>query len=222
MPLQNRVAPDGTLHSVAARGALTGNRGVIHDPDARKLGGRRWTTKSWILCACEWRGRRRSVWGWNRPGGGVGWTELFFLDEVTGLAAGHRPCFFCRRASALAFAEAFSAGNGMAGVKAKEIDAILHRERWQSASVQNQKPGFTRLAGLPDGAMVSAKGVFFAVIDGMAREWRFTGYGQPMPSAAAGRAFALVTPPSVVEALRSGYAPLWHGSAGLAPDRRSG
>jgi len=91
MPLQNRVTPFGDIIATPARGMFTGNRGIIHDPATRTLLRRRWTTKSWIVCACEWKGIRRDVMG------GRSWTELFFLDEATALAAGHRPCFLCRR-----------------------------------------------------------------------------------------------------------------------------
>ena len=97
MPLQNRVDPFGAIHAVDARGLFTGNRGIIHDPATKTLLKRRWTTKAWIICTCEYKGRRREVMGRNGPNGGACWTELFFLDEVTALAAGHRPCFTCRR-----------------------------------------------------------------------------------------------------------------------------
>src|SRR5262245_3292149 len=104
MPLQNRVDPFGEIFAVAARGLFTGNRGFIHDPATRTLLKRRWTTKAWIICERDYRDRRRAVMGRNAPSGNAGWTELFFLDEVTALAAGHRPCFYCRREKANEFA----------------------------------------------------------------------------------------------------------------------
>ncbi len=114
MPLQNRVDPFGAIYAVSARGLFTGNRGVIHDPATKTLLSRRWTTRAWIVCECTFRGRRRDVMGRNAPSGGAGWTELFFLDEVTALAAGHRPCFYCRRAAAVDFARSFAQGQGRA------------------------------------------------------------------------------------------------------------
>jgi len=133
MPLQNRVAPDGSLHGIDAYGLLTGNRGVIHDPDTRQLSGRRWTTKAWICCSLEWRGRRRDVWGRNfkQADGmmGAGWSELFFLDEVTALAAGHRPCHTCRRADAGRFHEAFSIAHPRTKSDATFKNNILHKQR---------------------------------------------------------------------------------------------
>lgn len=132
MPLQNRVDPFGAIHAVAARGTFTGNRGVIHDPATKTLLSRRWTTRAWIICECDFRGRRREVMGRNAPSGGAGWTELFFLDEVTALAAGHRPCFYCRRERAVEFARCFAAGQGRETITAPEMDAVLHRERWAS------------------------------------------------------------------------------------------
>ena len=99
-PLQNRVAPDGSLHAVPERGLLMGNRGGrLHRPDGT-LGRARWRSRAWIACLTEFRGRHRAVMG-------DGYTELFFLDEATALAAGHRPCFECRRAAARAFAAAW-------------------------------------------------------------------------------------------------------------------
>ncbi len=102
MPLQNRVDPVGNLFADAARGLLMGNRGGrLHDGQ-RKLGAGRWTSKQWICCRLQFKNRRRQVWGNS-------YTELFFLDEVTAFAAGHRPCFECRRKDAERFARLFSA-----------------------------------------------------------------------------------------------------------------
>src|SRR4051812_8832595 len=107
-PLQNRVTPFGDIVSTPQRGLFTGNRGIIHDPRTRTLLKRRWSTKAWITCVCEFPGRRRDVMGT------ASWTELFFLDEPTALAAGHRPCFYCRRAEANGFRAAWQEGNGVA------------------------------------------------------------------------------------------------------------
>src|SRR5215813_12925425 len=101
MPLQNRVTPLGDIVAAPERGLFTGNRGIIHDPATRTLMKRRWTSRAWLICALRYRDVRRSVMG---PGS---WTELFFLDEATALAAGHRPCFLCRRAAAQAFQAGF-------------------------------------------------------------------------------------------------------------------
>ncbi|HLW90790.1 MAG TPA: hypothetical protein VKS78_05750, partial [Roseiarcus sp.] len=122
-PLQNRVDPFGELVAMAARGALMGNRGgKFHRPD-KTLGRRRWASRQWICCVCSFKGRRRDVWG-------AGYTELFFLDESTALAAGHRPCFECRRAEAEAFRAAF---DERGWISAPAMDEILHAERQISA-----------------------------------------------------------------------------------------
>ena len=108
MPLQNRVDPFGAILAMPERGTLMGNRGGrIHDASQR-IGGRRWTSRRWIACELVYK-------GWHRPVMGEGYTELFFLDEVTALAAGHRPCFFCRRRDARSFAPHFAAALGGAG-----------------------------------------------------------------------------------------------------------
>lgn len=204
MPLQNRVDPFGELHATAARGLFTGNRGILHDPDAKRLTGRRWTTKAWIVCLCDFRGRRRDVWGRNSASGRAGWTELFFMDEVTALAAGHRPCFFCRRADAGAFRDAFAEGNGLHSVTAPQIDARLHAERRLSSS---EPPPAVALDGLPEGAVVEAGSGVFARRNGQWLRWSFNGYTPGRPVAPA----RLVTPPSTVAALRAGYRPVWSG-----------
>ena len=100
MPLQNRVTPTGDIVATPHRGLFTGNRGIIHDPATKTLT-RRWASQAWLTCVCEFRGRRREVMG------GRSWTELFFLDEATALAAGHRPCFYCRRDDANRFRAAW-------------------------------------------------------------------------------------------------------------------
>src|SRR3954454_7212841 len=123
MPLQNRVTPLGDIVATPHRGMFTGNRGIIHDPATKTLLNRRWAAKAWIICVCEFRGRRRDVMGTRS------WTELFFLDEATARAAGHRPCFYCRRGDAKRFRAAGERGNGVAHAAAPEIDAVLHRER---------------------------------------------------------------------------------------------
>src|SRR5215831_9238681 len=108
-PLQNRVTPFGDVVAITQRGLFIGNRGIIHDPATKTLLGRRWTTKAWLVCVLDYKGRHREVMG------GRSWTELFFLDEAVALAAGHRPCFFCRRAAAEAFRTAWGKGKGREG-----------------------------------------------------------------------------------------------------------
>lgn len=213
MPLPNRVAPDGSLRAAEARGTLTGNRGIIHDPVTQAPAGRRWTTKAWIACSLHYKCVRRHVWGFNRNGK-AGWSELFFLDEVTALAAGHRPCFACRRADALRFAEAFAKGNGVAIREAKAMDAILHVERRMSSSQPPPPLNLEELAALPDGTIIKSGEAFLALRSGHALPWSFSGYGgQSALASVAGKSLSLVTPPSIVRALRAGYVPAWHASA---------
>jgi len=210
MPLQNRVDPFGAIHAVDARGMFTGNRGVIHDPETRTLLRRRWTTKAWLVCACKFRGRRRVVMGRNAPGGGVGWTELFFLDEVTALAAGHRPCFYCRRARAEVFVACFGKAFSIPRPRVHEIDVRLHAERLASGGTPvDLKPDEWR--NLPDGAVIAEGDRAYAVRHGSLLPWSFEGYGAPfLPGALSGR---LVTPPTMVAVLSAGYEPVWHPSA---------
>jgi hypothetical protein len=198
MPLQNRVTPFGEIVAVPDHGMFTGNRGIIHDPAAKTLLNRRWSSKAWIVCSCEYKGVRRDVWARRS------WTELFFLDEATALSAGHRPCFTCRRAEANAFREAWAIGNRIAAPSAAEMDAVLHRERLE----QRRKRLHPLPAGLPDGAVVAAGGEAFLIAHGKTWRWSFGGYA---PSRR--RSFdALLTPPSTLAAFAAGYRPVLHRS----------
>ena len=192
-PLQNRVDPFGEFQAIAARGAFMGHRGGrLHGPN-RALGSRRWTSKRWIVCVCEFKGRRREVWG-------DGYTELFFLDEPTALAAGHRPCFECRRAAAKTFLAAFPGG----ARSADAMDEVLHRERLEG---RRKRLWRARPSALPDGAFVSLDGRAHALRGGSLRPWSFDGYGAAI--AFEGEDVDVLTPPSTVAALAAGYPPVW-------------
>jgi len=216
MPLQNRVDPFGAIHAVPARGMFTGNRGVIHDPRTKTLLRRRWSTKAWIVCDLHFKCVRREPMGRNARSGNAGWTELFFLDEVTALAAGHRPCFYCRREAARSYVAAFGDAFGVAEPKAGRIDARLHEERMASGGVSIPLTG-AEVRDLPDGAMVAFGDRPFAVRHGALLPWTFSGYG-PSPSHCRSLpdGARLITPPTTVGALRAGYRPVWHVSASRA------
>src|SRR3982075_1394549 len=162
-PLQNRVTPTGDIITTPHRGMFTGNRGIIHNPATKTLT-RRWASQAWLTCVCEFRGRRREVMG------GRSWTELFFLDEATALAAGHRPCFFCRRDDANRFRAAWQQGNGVKDVRARDIDAVLHRERLDHGK-KRLHALTTPLQRLPDGAMVQQGAESFLIVQGQALLW---------------------------------------------------
>jgi hypothetical protein len=156
--------------------------------------------------------------GRNRPGGpgGIGlagWTELFFLDEVTALSAGHRPCFYCRRERAADFVGRFGDAFGIAEPRAPMLDRRLHKERLASGGTPPPLSA-ADLASLPDGAMIADGGKAYALRDGTALPWSFAGYGKPVDfPALAGRTLALLTPRTTVGVLKHGYRPVWHSSA---------
>ncbi|AZO64436.1 MULTISPECIES: hypothetical protein [unclassified Mesorhizobium] len=213
MPLQNRVDPFGVLHAVPERGLFMGNRGIIHDPETKTLLKKRWALHAWIICVCEFRDVRREPMGRNRPGGKPGWTELFFLDEVTALSAGHRPCFFCRRERARDFVQRFGVSFGIAEPRAPQVDKRLHKERL-AAGGRAPVVSAEDLAGLPDGAMVADGGSAYAIRGGEVLRWSFAGYGEPVGFGGfAGRPIRLLTPITTVSVLRQGYEPVWHPSA---------
>jgi hypothetical protein len=203
MPLQNRVTPFGEIVATPERGLFTGNRGIIHDPQTKTLLKRRWSSPAWITCVCEFRGRRREVMATRS------WTELFFLDEATAFAAGHRPCFYCRRDDANAFRAAWEEGNGVGRLRATEIDAVLHAERLDGR-VKRLHALPCAMEDLPDGAMVAATGDSYLIAGGEPLRWSFAGYSAVDIKLDDG---LLLTPPSTVKALRAGYRPVWHASA---------
>ena len=197
MTLQNRVTPLGEIVALSVRGTMMGNRGGrIHDPQTRTLLKRRFASKQWICCVLDFKGRHRPVMQ-------RGYTELFFLDEVTALAAGHRPCFECRRSDAIRFADAFARGNGyLERPSAPQMDAILHAERLDGGKKRlHEMP-----ADLPDGAMVLDGETILARRDGIWLRWTPEGY---LPASRAPANARLVTPPSIVAALAAGYQPRW-------------
>jgi hypothetical protein len=204
MPLQNRVTPTGDIIATPHRGLFTGNRGIIHDPATKTLLKKRWSSPAWITCVCEFRGWRRKVMG------GRSWTELFFLDEATAFAAGHRPCFFCRRDDAKRFRAAWEKGNGAKGVRAREMDSVLHSERLERGRKRLHPLPMT-LEKLPDGAMVQVGGESYLMVQGRSLPWSPGGYGRVR--AVISEAM-LLTPPSTLRALLAGYRPVLHPSAG--------
>jgi hypothetical protein len=203
MPLQNRVTPFGDIVATPERGMFTGNRGIIHNPLTKTLINKRWSNPAWITCVCDFRGRRRDVMATQS------WTELFFLDEATALAAGHRPCFYCRRMDANAFRAAWEKGNAASGVKASGIDAVLHRERLDGRAKRLHAPPCA-IAELPDGVIVAANGQSYLIVRSQAMRWSFAGYHVADIKLDDAH---LLTPPSTLKALRAGYRPTLHASA---------
>ncbi len=206
MPLHNRVTPEGDVVAVAERGTLLGNRGgCFHTPD-RTLTNRRYATRQWICCVLQFKNRRRLL---MQPGR---YTELFFLDEATAWAAGHRPCFECRRADALRFAETFNAVEGRSGrAAAPDMDLRLHAERIDRAGRKVVTSG--RFGDLPDGAMVRYRGQPGLVHRTRCLPWTFAGYGDGI--AVPGDAMVeVLTPPVMIAIMSAGYQPMVHASVG--------
>lgn len=196
----NRVQPDGTFRAVPARGTLTGNRGVLHRDGV--IGAARWKHRAWVSCELEFRGRHRPILPDHR------WTALFFLDEATALAAGHRPCGQCRHADYRVFVAAWEQAMGP-WPGPRDADARLHAAR--------AHPGARRLKEHPmpidaiaDGSMFRADGQVFLKWHNTARKYAPEGYGPPvdLPS---GHTTALTNPVSQ-SVLKAGYLPRLHPS----------
>ena len=195
-PLQNRVNPFGEIIAVPERGTMMGNRGIIHDPATRQLLTRRWQHHAWICCVLEFKNYQHPIMGAGA------YTELFFLDEATALAAGHRPCAYCRRRAFNAFKNAWCKAKGVREVRAPDIDRRLHRER---VTRDRKKITFTApLADLPDGTMVDRSGRAHLVKGNHLLPWSMAGYGEPVPAKASEK-LTVLTPYSTVAVLRAGY-----------------
>jgi hypothetical protein len=206
MARQNRVTPFGEIVAVPERGTVMGNRGALHDEDGRIR--RPWQVKRWLLCRLEFNGRHRVVMAPNR------YTELFFLDEATGLAAGHRPCFECRRKSFESYADAWARGNLQAGrPTATAIDGRLQAER--VGPNRSKRTSRAAIADLPDGVFVTLGedgDVARLLWRGRLLAWSPGGYTSSLSPPGRGEV-AVLTPRSTIDAIRAGYVPEVHASA---------
>jgi hypothetical protein len=198
MPLPNRVTPFGVMEASPARGSFMGNRGCLVDGRGRLV--RRWRGERWLICRLEFRGRRR--YPLMAPGR---YTELFFMDEATALAAGHRPCRECRRVDLETFRTAWLNVHPDDAGSLTVLDRRLHGQR--TAGV----PWSARCETLPDGAMVALRGAAWLVLGGSVLAWSHAGYTscRPRPSGAVD----VITPPSTVAVLACGWTPHLHPSA---------
>ena len=199
MPERNRVTPTGEIVAAPLRGAWTGNRGVLHE--GREIV-RFHAGNLWITCALEFRGRHRELWLPNR------WTPLFFLDEAVAFAAGHRPCFECRRADADRFKTLWLKANPAyhfdERTPIREIDNILHKERIRP---DGTKTTYTEgPAQLPNGAFIVYEDLPYLVHGGLIHQWTPFGYekGKPLPRIDR---VTILTPRSITNTFRAGYIP---------------
>ncbi|MCE7989773.1 MAG: hypothetical protein DYG89_52170 [Caldilinea sp. CFX5] len=213
MPRQNRVTPFGELIAAPARGTLMGNRGCLHDSQGNIR--RAYQGKRWISCRLDFKNRRRAV---MTPGQ---YTELFFLDEATALAAGHRPCAECQRERFNLFRVTWAAANpqlaGTATPTAGTIDNVLHAERL--AKAPRPRLLLSELAQLPDGAFVAPVGEdsAYLVLRGRLLRWSPFGY-EKITELHRGTTVNLLTPPSIVQTLTAGYRAGLHLSATAVVD----
>ncbi len=198
MPLPNRVTPFGEIVAEPWRGTLMGNRGILHD-EARRLGRARWRHKAWIACALAFRGRKRAP---MMPGR---YTELFFWDEACALAAGHRPCWECRRADARRFREAWDAAS-LPGENAAGMDRALHAAR--VTRTRRQVTHEAELAALPDGTLLTKSDApDTPLLRWRGRLWRWSGEGYADAGPTGAGTVRVLTPTPTVSVLRAGYVP---------------
>lgn len=207
MTLQNRVTPDGRIIADAARGAMMGNRGILHDAE-RRLGAARWQHANWVACRLSFNGRHRQI---MTPGR---YTELFFLDEAVAFAAGHRPCGECRHADYRRFKALWEQTHGEESVRARDIDRTLHAERAvPRRACQRRHVG--ALASLPDGAFVilpETPQKPYLVLGAKLFPYAPAGYGAAVARPRDGEV-AVLTPPGTLAVFRAGYQPMLCASA---------
>lgn len=210
MPYQNRVTPFGQIVAMSEHGTMMGNRGILHDTNGQIKRG--WATKAWIICTLALRPGRKPL-QMMAPGH---YTPLFFLDEATALAAGHRPCAECRHADYTRFKSLWLQANAdlvqQSNPPIAAVDAILHRER---LTEQRQKRVYQApLADLPNGAFITLDNTAFLVWEENLLRWSPAGYTESITRPASTSAEVL-TPPSVVKTLAAGYVPQFHPSVDL-------
>lgn len=208
-PLPNRIHADGRLIASDARGTLMGNRGgQFHDAATQTIKKRvPWANRQWISCVLQFKGRRRAVWT-------QGYTELFFLDEVTALSAGHRPCFECRRNDAKAFQNALFQAYGDQEdwgkpPKVAVMDKLLHEARLQ------KEPWHMAVGELPEGTVFKVGDDVWAKTSDGTKLWTIKGYGTA-GDFKPDMTVQILTPRPIVAALDQGYRPRWHPSSGLS------
>jgi hypothetical protein len=206
VPYQNRVDPYGQFHAVVERGAWMGNRGILHN-DAREVVAQ-WRLKRWITCSLSFRGRYRRVFTPHR------YSELFFLDEATAFAAGHRPCAECRRQRYNEFCLAWSKANSVLTkglvFRADAIDLQLHQERAiRGGGKQSYQAKLTSLAS---GTFIEVVGRPHLLWQGRLHQWNHAGYGAPFTNPRSHDTVRVLTPASIVNAFGGGFVPQVHES----------
>ncbi len=209
MPLNNRVDPSGHLHAISARGSLMGNRGNLCKPGedgpdiVRYANGKRW-----IICVTHYRYETLPLATLNNN------TQLFFLDEATALAAGHRPCARCRREAYQNYLAAWiKAHPEVQAVDADAMDHVLHGQR--NLAVGQNRSHAMQLAQVPDGSIVRWLHQPTLVFSGWLQQWSFAGYSpiQKISRTAKAAEVPVLTPASSVAVLAAGYVPDVHATA---------
>ena len=198
--LQNRVTPLGEIIRTKARGAWMGNRGLLHNKLQEINRGYR--LKAWITCKLEFK-------NWKRPVMAPGqYTELFFLDEATAFAAGHRPCAECRREDFIRFKSLWVLANPVYGFDLKtpiaQIDEVIHRERLKEDGSKNTFE--TSGKNIPDGTFILHENNPFLLMNGQMYQWFPEGYGKATPMLSPKKIISL-TPASIITTFRQGYLP---------------
>ncbi len=203
MPLQNRVTPFSTIEVDPARGLFTGNRGILHGEDGELICGT-WRHKNWIICELEYNGWKRKVMSGRK------WIELFFLDEAVALAAGHRPCAFCRPKAYRAYQSAWQLATG-AKPSAKQIDEVLHAER--TARIKSLKRFSAPVETLPNGTFFTLneiQDVPHLIHSNSIFRWTHQGYH--IEEKTIKGEVNLITPPCTIQAMLNGYTPVFHNT----------
>ena len=198
--MQNRVDPFGTVIETKARGLWMGNRGKIHN-DKKEIV-QAYKLKAWLTCKLQFNGRHRIVMGANT------YTELFFLDEATAFAAGHRPCFECRRNDFVYFKKMWLKANPEFGftesTSIQQIDAVLHKERMNDDG--SKRTFEANINHLPDGSFISIDERAYLLYNHQLHLWTPFGY-KTYKTKPASEIVTVLTPRSIVKMFKEGYVP---------------
>ncbi|GAB0109486.1 hypothetical protein [Pseudoalteromonas distincta] len=205
MSLQNRVTPSGRLESTSARGAWLGNRGILHNKDKKIVSP--WKHQAWVTCKLNYKGIKRDIFSPNK------YSELFFIDEVTALSAGHRPCGGCRKVRYNEFKLAWcnaNLDNAVNNISITTIDKKLHAER---AIRGGEKVTYNEVfEKLPAGTFISINTVPHLIWDNKIYPWTHYGYNKPISAIPLNKIVEVLTPVSIVIMFKKGFIPQVHPS----------
>jgi hypothetical protein len=188
---------------------FTGNRGCLVDDDRQLV--RHHQSSLWIICEASFRGWKHPLDQPHR------WTPVFFLDDAVGLAAGHRPCGFCRPDAYRSYRDAISAADSTPQRwSASDINRQLATERLSRGRgldrAGDRRLWSANIADLPSGAVILWNEHAHLVGTSTIQRFTFDGWAEPTPRP-SDASVEVITPPLSIAALTNGFALQLHPTA---------